>query len=74
MSSPEIQNKGICLVCQECGEVCLCHEVTCPNCGSVDIVHQKIEEIETELLSEQRIRCKYRYENLKMNLQGNCIK
>ncbi len=67
MSSSVIKNTGVCRVCRSCAEVCLCHELACPNCGSIDIVHEKIEEIETELLSEKRIRCQYRYKNLKLD-------
>lgn len=68
MSSSVIKNTGIFHVCQSCAEVCLCHEFTCPNCGSSDIIEQKIEEKATELLSEKRIRCQYRYKNLKITV------
>lgn len=66
MSSPVIKNTWVFHVCRSCAEVCLCHECVCPNCGRSDIADQKIEEIEVALFSEQRIRCQYRYKNLKM--------
>jgi hypothetical protein len=66
MSSPVIRETGIYRVCRSCAELCLCHELACPNCGRNDVVEQKIQEIEIELLCEQRIRCQYRYKNLKI--------
>ena len=64
MSSPEIQNKRICRVCQDCGEVCLCHELTCPHCGSIEIVDQQFNDVEKEVLSRSRIRCRLRFKNI----------
>ncbi len=64
MSSPEIQNKGICRVCQDCAEVCLCHELTCPNCGSREIVDQQFNDVVKEVLSVSRIRCRLRFNNI----------
>ena len=50
MSSPEIKNESISRVCEDCGEVCLCHELSCPNCGGSKIINQQIKDIERELL------------------------
>ena len=64
MSSPEIKNKGICRMCQDCGEICLCHEINCPNCGGSKIVDQQFNDVEREILSGNRIRCRFRFKNI----------
>lgn len=48
-------------VCSKCGEVCLCHEEACPNCGSPDI--EKLH-LDPALLPE-RIRCLKRFDGMK---------
>jgi len=47
--------------CQDCGEICLCHEKVCPNCNSERIILQLLED--SRIISE-RIRCRYRYNRL----------
>ena len=37
MDSPAIIKTGKCRVCQECREICLCHEENCPNCNESNI-------------------------------------
>ena len=64
LSSSDIQNKGICRVCQDCGEVCLCHEITCPNCGGNEIMQEQSENIESEIISGRRIRCQLRFKKI----------
>ena len=63
-SSPRVRNNNTYLICQECGELCLCHEEKCPNCNSIDILEQQLGEISKEALKKTRIRCKYRYNQL----------
>ncbi len=60
--SPEIRQSKIYRVCRHCGEICLCHEESCPNCGTDQIVLQKIED--ATVVSVERIRCRWRYDNL----------
>lgn len=64
MSSAEIRNSGICRICKDCVEICLCHETTCPNCGSDQIVAQQVNDLKKEVQSGNRIRCRNRFENL----------
>ena len=49
-------------ICQECDEVCLCHEENCPNCNHANIKEQRIEDIESE--ARGRIRCRHRFDHL----------
>jgi uncharacterized OB-fold protein len=63
-SSPIIRETGLYRVCQDCGEICLCHEEPCPNCNSDHIAQEKLQDIEREILSGKRIRCRYRFEHL----------
>jgi len=64
MSSPEIKNKSICRACKDCGEICLCHEINCPNCGGSKIVDHQFYDVEKEVLSGNRIRCRFRFKNI----------
>jgi len=59
---PEARHQGLYRVCQDCGEICLCAELKCPNCDS-DLI-QKVKLDVTELLDGKRIRCLHRYLNL----------
>lgn len=61
MSSAEINNKGICRICKDCSEICLCHETNCPNCGGSQIVAQQVNDVEREVQSGNRIRCRFRF-------------
>jgi uncharacterized OB-fold protein len=64
-SSTVMREKKIYRLCQDCGEVCLCHEETCPNCNCNNIVQGKLDDdIEAEVLSGKRIRCIFRFEHL----------
>jgi len=65
MNSAEIRNNGICRICKECSEICLCHEINCPNCGSNQVAAQQVNDLENEVHSGNRIRCRFRFE--KMN-------
>jgi Fe-S cluster biogenesis protein NfuA len=60
MSSPVIAKDGLCRTCQDCGEILLCHEGTCPNCNSGRITSQRIDDA----LDAARIRCRFRFEHL----------
>lgn len=61
---PVIWEKRLYRVCQTCEEICLCHENNCPNCNSSSIVQVKLNDIEREVLSGKRIRCRFRFDNL----------
>ncbi len=63
-TSPLRDGKRRLRVCGECGEFCLCHEETCPNCDSGEILLQEIGEAVAEALDEKRIRCRFRYDHL----------
>ena len=62
LGSPLIQKTGLYRVCRGCGEICLCHEETCPNCNAGNITEEKIDK--DVVISGKRIRCSFRYENL----------
>jgi hypothetical protein len=63
-SSPTIRITGIYSICQDCGEVCLCHEESCPNCNSNNIKQQVLKELDRNGLIQKRIRCRYRFNKL----------
>ncbi len=56
-------------ICQECGEICLCHESRCPNCNSSEIKEQSLVNLDTESWSK-RIRCQHRYAHLGLDHLG----
>jgi len=60
--SPVIRNSGIYRVCNDCGEVCLCHEQSCPNCNGRSIKEELINNIDEEI--GRRIRCMFRFEQI----------
>ncbi len=62
-SSPLIYKFGICRLCRDCGEICLCHEDTCPNCSSVSILECKLTD-DFEDLCNERIRCRFRFDHI----------
>jgi hypothetical protein len=66
-SSTVIQKTGPFRVCQDCEEICLCHENTCPNCGSDKICQEKLDDIVSEVMNGNRIRCLFRYKRLSKN-------
>ena len=49
-------------ICQNCSEICLCHEETCPNCNYEKIIEEWIDNIDSVVYS--RIRCAYRFDHL----------
>jgi len=59
---PEARDQGLYRVCQDCGEICLCSEMRCPNCDSGNI--EKIWLDPSTLADGKYMRCKLRYENL----------
>lgn len=61
--SPVINETKTYRICQECSEVCLCHETNCPNCNGNNIIEQRIDNIETDV--KNRVRCVYRFKHLK---------
>lgn len=70
-SSPAIRNDKIFRVCKECGEVCLCHEDTCPNCNSANISNQRLDLENDTVYLEDRIRCRYRFMRMCENGRNN---
>jgi hypothetical protein len=51
-------NFRVCLICKE---VLLCHETNCPNCGSENVIIEKIDILTNKVDIMSRIRCKLRY-------------
>jgi len=49
-------------VCQACAELCLCHEVRCPNCDGTAIVEQPLPD--SEVFTAARYRCRFRFDHL----------
>jgi hypothetical protein len=66
-SSPEMKEYGRCRVCSDCGELCLCHELICPNCGSDRISQEVLADRDTELVRGTRMRLRRRFEQLRSN-------
>jgi hypothetical protein len=63
-NSPAVQQTGFFRICLDCQEICLCHELLCPNCGSDRICEEKLDDIVSEILEGKRIRCLLRYQCL----------
>lgn len=63
-NSPLMMEHGLGRVCSNCGELCLCHELVCPNCGSDKIVQQVLTEHERKFLATDRIRLRLRFQQL----------
>ncbi len=59
-----VRESGICRICGDCHEICLCHEEICPNCGGANILLRRVENLVTELAGAERIRCKHRFDQL----------
>ena len=62
MASPLVNGTRKYRLCQECGEICLCHEVRCPNCDADNILVRRVKDVQVELV--ERIRCRFRFEQL----------
>jgi hypothetical protein len=45
-------------------DVCLCHELICPNCGGNEIVQKQFENIQSEIISGRRICCQLRFKKI----------
>ena len=60
-SSLIIQKEHIYRVCQDCEEICLCHEDSCPNCSSFNIKEQIIKD---DYFIFNKIRCQKRFKKL----------
>ena len=63
MSSAEIREQRVYRICQDCGEVCLCGEIICPNCDSGRIEKERFAPGPMDLAG--RIRCRHRFLNLE---------
>lgn len=63
-NSPVMLEHGRCRVCSDCGELCLCHELSCPNCGSDRVNEEALVDRDGELLRGERIRCRRRFRQL----------
>ncbi|MFH1033287.1 MAG: hypothetical protein V1806_02160 [Pseudomonadota bacterium] len=61
--SPEARLRGGLRLCAACGEVCLCHEADCPNCGGADIAWGDLAG--GLAAAAGRIRCRLRFAGLK---------
>ena len=59
-----VRESGICRICGDCQEICLCHEETCPNCGGGNLFQGRVESVTSELAGGERIRCKHRFDQL----------
>lgn len=68
--SPVISERGAYRVCSSCAEVCLCHEMSCPNCGSTDIAERPCVEIDPDLDQGLRIRCLRRFERIRQRWEA----
>lgn len=62
-SSPTIKEKGCYRVCEDCGEICLCHEERCPNCNLSRISERVLSNLKED--AQRRMRCLFRYKHLK---------
>ena len=62
--SQAIQQTGVYRICQNCGEVLLCHEVRCPNCDSAMIDEERLDNPAEQLRGGKRIRCRHRFNHL----------
>lgn len=71
--SPPVDGKRRVRVCRVCGEFCLCHEETCPNCGGNDIALQDLVEATAEVFDGNRIRCRFRYDQLEAAGGGRMV-
>jgi hypothetical protein len=67
MDSDQIRNSGICRTCHDCDEICLCHETVCPNCGGTQVADRKVRNLEREVRSRHRIRCRLRFEKIRQS-------
>lgn len=63
-NSPLIRDCPVFRVCQDCDEVCLCHEDRCPNCNSGNIQRELLPQYQEDAL-ESRIRCEFRFTHLR---------
>ena len=61
--SPFVRKYSKIRTCNECKEICLCHEEKCPHCGCKDISEQKISLKNKKL--EKRIRCVSRFNHMQ---------
>jgi hypothetical protein len=68
-NSIEILNKSICRVCEDCDEICLCHETNCPNCGSPRVYSKQVQNLDEVVKNGNRIRCRFRYERINWNME-----
>ncbi len=60
--SPTVREMAVYRVCKDCGEICLCHEQTCPNCNGTQILEKYLPDTKVQL--KERIRCRFRFDNL----------
>jgi len=65
LDSPVIMKTRIFRVCVVCGEICLCAEVSCPNCNDRSISEKRLEDSRENLL--KRINCMYRFKSLRID-------
>ena len=59
-----VRERGMCRICGDCEEICLCHEEWCPNCGSENLGQGRVENVAAELAEGARISCKRRFDHL----------
>jgi hypothetical protein len=63
-NGPLIRESPVFRVCQDCAEICLCHEDRCPNCNSGNIQRELLTQYQ-DGIPESRIRCEFRFKNLR---------
>jgi hypothetical protein len=61
--APEVAARGLLRLCADCGEVCLCHETSCPNCGGQASPPARLAGGLAEAAG--RIRCLKRFAELR---------
>ena len=61
-NSPVFQVHKRYRVCQDCAEICLCHELRCPNCDCTTITEQSLPD--GEVFAAARYRCRFRFDHL----------
>lgn len=64
--SPYIEKTKIYRVCKDCKELFICFEDRCPNCNSRSIVNEKIDDKDFLVAVQNRIRCKFRYQDINL--------
>ena len=65
-NSPVFQVHKCYRVCRECAEICLCHEIRCPNCDGTAIEEQPLPD--GDVRDAARYRCCFRFDRISGTL------